>query len=230
MDITFLILFGLSVLAANAIIAGIEDAVKNGFTKGEDKKMTQKTVTLDEFLNERSDFVKQVVYKVDGDFNGNITGDNVTVILMGDGDINGDINARDGEVVLIRGDINGNVKADKVICPSLSNTHTQVDAKCSECEFSVKRQIFISIHGISECYECNKFNESFDDDRPACQEFKYRNPAKDVKSPELPTKNSNKTCYECIHCQHSTNTPMCKLTNQIIRWWTPCACFERRYK
>jgi hypothetical protein len=132
------------------------------------------SVTLDEFLNRDGDHINQVVYKVNGNFNGNITGDNVTVILMGDGNINGDINARDGEVVLIRGDINGNVKADKVICPTLTNTHTQVDAKCSECEFSVKRQIFISIHGISECYECNKFNESFDDDRPACQEFKYK--------------------------------------------------------
>jgi len=76
------------------------------------------TVTLNEFLNRDGDHINQVVYKVDGNFNGNITGDNVTVILMGDGNINGNINARDGEIVLIKGDVNGNVKANKVICPT----------------------------------------------------------------------------------------------------------------
>lgn len=129
------------------------------------------SVTLDEFLNRNGNHINQVVYKVDGSFNGNITGDNVTVILMGDGNINGNINARDGEIVLIKGDVNGNVKANKVICPSVSNTHTQVDAKCSECEF-VKKRKFISLHGDGEYYKCNKFDETFDDDRTACQEFK----------------------------------------------------------
>lgn len=189
------------------------------------------TVTLNEFLNKDGDHINQVVYKVDGNFNGNITGDNVTVILMGDGDINGDINTRDGEVVLIRGDINGNVKADKVLCPSLSNTHTQVDAKCSECEF-VKRQKFISLHGNRECYKCNKFNEPFDDDRPACQEFKYRNPVKDVKSPELPTKNIHKTCFFCAHSRVDLNmgSMVCNITNEAAYRLTPCDNYERRYK
>lgn len=80
--------------------------------------MSNKCVTLDEFLNERGDFVKQVVYKVDGDFNGDIKGENVTVILMGDGDINGDVSSKNGDVVLIKGNINGDVKANKVICQS----------------------------------------------------------------------------------------------------------------
>lgn len=83
------------------------------------------SVTLDEFLNRDGDHINQVVYKVDGNFNGNITGDNVTVILMGDGNINGNINARDGEIVLIRGDINGNVKANKVICPTKSEENAK---------------------------------------------------------------------------------------------------------
>lgn len=112
------------------------------------------SVTLNEFLNRDRDHINQVVYKVDGNFNGNITCDNVTVILMGDGNINGNINAGNGEVVLIRGDINGSVKADKVICPSVPNAHTQVDAKYSEREF-VKRQKFISIPGNDERYKCN---------------------------------------------------------------------------
>lgn len=190
------------------------------------------TVTLNEFLNRDGDHINQVVYKVDGNFNGNITGDNVTVILMGDGDINGDINTRDGEVVLIRGDINGNVKADKVLCPSLSNTHTQVDAKCSECEF-VKRQKFISFHGNRECYKCNKFNEPFDDDRPACQEFKHRNPAKDVKSPELLTKDIHKTCFDdCAHLRFGlgTGSMVCNITNESAYRLTPCENYERGYR
>ena len=83
-----------------------------------EKNMSVMTVTLDEFMNERGDFVKQVVYRVDGDFNGDISGENVTVILMGDGNINGDIDINNGEVFVHHGDINGDVKADKVLCPT----------------------------------------------------------------------------------------------------------------
>lgn len=125
MDITFLILFGLLVLVSNAMfcdIGGFAKAVKDEFAKREDKKMTQKTVTFDEFLNERGDFVKQVVYKIDGDFKGDIKGENVTVILMGDGDINGDISSKNGDVVLIKGNINGDVKANKILCPTKPTT------------------------------------------------------------------------------------------------------------
>lgn len=114
MDITFLILFGLSVLVSNAMF----NAVKDELVKGEDKKMTQKTVTLDEFLNERGDFVKQVVYKIDGDYVGDIKGKNVTVILMGDGNFRGDINSKDGTVFLNKGNVIGDIKADKVLCPT----------------------------------------------------------------------------------------------------------------
>ena len=86
-----------------------------------EKNMSVMTVTLDEFMNEHGDFVKQIVYKVDGDFNGDIKGENVTVILMGNGNINGNIDAKNGEVFVHQGNINGNVKADKVLCPTLSN-------------------------------------------------------------------------------------------------------------
>lgn len=78
--------------------------------------MSDTYVTLSEFFNERGDFVKQVVYKVEGDFNGDISGDNITVILMGNGDINGDIKAKNGEVFVSKGNINGDVKADTVLC------------------------------------------------------------------------------------------------------------------
>ena len=72
---------------------------------------------------------KQTVYKVEGDFNGDIKGDNVTVILMGNGDFNGNISSKDGEVVVIKGDINGDVKANKVLCP----TEPKTDSNSSEC-------------------------------------------------------------------------------------------------
>lgn len=64
----------------------------------------------------------QIVYKVDGDFNGDIKGDNVTVILMGDGDVNGNIESKDGNVVLIKGNVNGDIKANKVVCPTKPTT------------------------------------------------------------------------------------------------------------
>jgi len=148
MDITFLILFGLSVLAANAIIAGIEDAVKNGFTKGEDKKMTQKTVTLDEFLNERGDFVKQVVYKIDGDYVGDIKGENVTVILMGNGDFKGDINSKNGTVFLNKGNVIGDIKADKVLCPTNKAKPNCRMCKSYMCEGARTGQIYCYKHGL----------------------------------------------------------------------------------
>lgn len=72
---------------------------------------------------------KQTVYKVEGDFNGDIKGDNVTVILMGDGNFNGNINSKDGEVVLLNGNIRGDVKADKILCP----TKPKTDSNSSDC-------------------------------------------------------------------------------------------------
>lgn len=54
----------------------------------------------------------QIVYKVLGDVNGFVSGDNITVILMGDGNVNGDIKLDHGEVVLINGNINGDVNAE----------------------------------------------------------------------------------------------------------------------
>ena len=90
----------------------------NWITYERKKDMSDKYVTLDEFMNKRGEWVKQVVYKVDGDFNGNIKGDNVTVILMGDGDINGNIDSKKGEIFINKGCVNGDIKADKVLMPN----------------------------------------------------------------------------------------------------------------
>ena len=161
MDITFLILFGLSVLAANAMIVGIErfaNAVKDEFAKREDKKMTQKTVTLDEFLNERGDFVKQVVYKIDGDYVGDIKGENVTVILMGNGNFKGGINSKDGTVFLNKGNVIGDIKANKVLCPT-----NKVKPNCRMCKSYMAEgartgQIFCYQHGLlKDAIPCSNF-------------------------------------------------------------------------
>lgn len=109
-----------AVISANALWELLSILV-SGIVGEKEKDMSDKYVTLDEFINERGDFVKQIVYKVDGDFNGDIKGENVTVILMGNGNINGNIDAKNGEVFVHQGNINGNVKADKVLCPTLSN-------------------------------------------------------------------------------------------------------------
>jgi hypothetical protein len=94
--------------------------------------MSDKYVTQDEFMNERGDFVKQVVYKIDGDYVGDIKGENVTVILMGNGDFTGDIDSKDGNVVLIKGSINGDVKAEKIVCPTKPTTDDKDQYICKE--------------------------------------------------------------------------------------------------
>lgn len=151
------IIIFIAIFIAN-FIWDIFDYINN--TKKNNRKerdMSDKYITLDEFMNERGDFVKQVVYKIDGDFNGDIKGENVTVILMGNGNINGNIDAKNGEVFVNKGNINGSVKADKVLCPTLSN-----------------------------------------------DEHVKHNPAKDVKSPTLPTRfeGSNSTRCRCESCTY----------------------------
>jgi len=92
-------------------------------------------------LREMEDYAKyitrkhneQIVYKVDGDFNGDIKGDNVTVILMGDGNFNGNVDSNDGNVVLIKGSINGDVKADKIVCPTEPTTEDKDQHICKSC-------------------------------------------------------------------------------------------------
>ena len=104
-------------------------------------------------INELS--TKQIVYKIDGNFNGNIKGNNVTVILMGDGSINGNIDSEDGEVVLIKGDINGDVKANKIICPDKPSNEKwvapstfSIDLKCPSCNQKYTQELNTSVKKI----------------------------------------------------------------------------------
>lgn len=124
-----------AVISANALWELLSILV-SGIVGEKEKDMSDKYVTLDEFMNEQGDYVKQVVYKVDGDFVGDIKGDNVTVILMGDGDFVGDIDSPNGEVVLIRGSIDGDVKANKIICPT-KPTEQKHKATCESCLYYV---------------------------------------------------------------------------------------------
>lgn len=136
---------------------------------------------------------KQILYKVNGDFNGNIKGENVTVILMGDGNINGNIESKDGNVVLIKGNINGDVKANKIVRP----TEPTTEAKCSDCVFAENKH-YISASGIfSEgYYDCSKFNKTVNEDCSACLEFKSKSKDKGVESPKLQVE-TLWSCYKC---------------------------------
>lgn len=102
----------------------------------------------------------QIVYKVLGNVNGNISGDNTTVILMGDGSVNGDIKLDHGEVVLIKGKVNGKVKAETLVCPESPETK------------------------------------------------QGENPAKNVKSPELPVKKTSSP--QVVHYDEMLDGQSCK--------------------
>ena len=100
--------------------------------KKTDKHYISEYIRYDDGVGIKGTMNNQIVYKVDGDFNGDIKGDNVTVILMGNGDFNGNISSKDGEVVVIKGDINGDVKANKVLCPTDPKTSSD-SSDCFKC-------------------------------------------------------------------------------------------------
>ena len=133
--VTYIIEIAFSVLFAELIWKLIVEffRVFKILTRDSKEKEMATYVTLDEFYSEDRKSVKQVVYKVDGDFNGDIKGDNVTVILMGNGNFNGDISSKDGEVVLIKGSINGDVKANKIVCPTEPTTEDKDQYICKSC-------------------------------------------------------------------------------------------------
>lgn len=138
--LTILITIGLATLIFNLTEIIIECF---GWTKKEKdiEKMDVFNSSYVQALREMEDYAtyitrkhdNQIVYKVDGDFNGDIKGDNVTVILMGDGDVNGNIESKDGNVVLIKGNVNGDIKANKVVCPTNPTTDNKDQYICKSC-------------------------------------------------------------------------------------------------
>lgn len=198
--------------------------------------MSNKYVTLDEFLNERGDFVKQVVYKIDGDYIGDIKGENVTVILMGNGDFKGDINSKDGTVFLNKGNIIGNIKADKVLCPTKPEETSEkkkgtyrgksgITVKCPICGGLYTQNVSMRCSNIQD-FSANV--EIMIDAEENAKKTLSHNPAKDVKSLELPTKKEFCSCYDCAHCHFGFETAHCSFKNKVIRGVTPCTNFEWR--
>ena len=94
----------------------------------------------------------QIVYKVFGDVNGFISGDNITVILMGDGNVNGDVKVDHGEVVLIKGDINGDVNAETLVCPEKPEVEMEEDpAKKTDLSAA---DLYVKIKNKDSCENC----------------------------------------------------------------------------
>lgn len=88
---------------------------------------------MDDFLTNDGNFVRQIVYKIDGDYFGNLEGNNIIVILM-NGDMNGNIKSKDGDVVLIKGNINGDVEANQIICQQPKSEYENYINKLSSVE------------------------------------------------------------------------------------------------
>lgn len=132
--------------------------------------MSNKCVTLDEFLNERGDFVKQVVYKIDGDYVGNIKGENVTVILMGNGDFKGNINSKDGTVFLNKGNVIGDIKANKVLCPTNEPLYKPPDVPptCHSCKY------YSSYDNYTYYYYCKHLKDNFRNPYNTCSGYVER--------------------------------------------------------
>ena len=105
----------------------------------------------------------QVVYKVYGPVNGNIKGENITVILMGDGDINGNVEVNNGEVVLIKGNINGDVKAETLLYPG-----KEPDKKQKSPEPAVKH------YESNMCKICKHYRPTDDSSHPVYCNFYKR--------------------------------------------------------
>ena len=114
----------------------------------------------------------QIVYKVLGNVNGNISGDNTTVILMGDGSVNGDIKLDHGEVVLIKGKVNGKVKAEILVCPEKPEVEIKENlAKKTDSPPADSCKSCIHYHPINdETYKvyCKHFHKFFIYTEPAC--------------------------------------------------------------
>lgn len=156
-------------MAATIIVAIIAIVTSNLLFDFLEKNMS-KSVTLDEFLNNDRNIVRQVVYKIDGDFKGDIKGENVTVILMGNGDFKGDINSKDGTVFLNKGSVIGDIKANKVLCPTNNPSDKSTDAPltCHSCRY------YSSYNGYAYYYYCEHLKDNFHNPYNTCMGYVER--------------------------------------------------------
>jgi hypothetical protein len=147
---------------------------------------------------------KQIVYKINGDFVGDIKGDNVTVILMGDGDFVGDIDSKDGEVVLIKGNINGDVKANKIVCPINPITDNKDQHICKSCYH------YVQTPTGSYCTESSDSGKTLPVGSRVCKSYDGTGETTKYKSDCARFSNRSGLCYifhvpRCI--EHKYNCP-----------------------
>lgn len=156
-------------MAETIIVAIIAIVTSNLLFDFLEKNMST-SVTLDEFLNNDRDIVRQVVYKIDGDYVGDIKGENVTVILMGNGDFKGDINSKDGTVFLNKGNVIGDIKANKVLCPTNEplDKSPDVPPTCHSCKY------YSSYNDYTYYYYCEKLKDNFRNPYNTCGKYVER--------------------------------------------------------
>ena len=190
----------LMIISFANLIYNLTEIVKYCFDQSKrkktDKHYISEYIRYDDGVSIKGTMNNQIVYKVDGDFNGDIKGGNVTVILMGDGNFNGNIKSKDGNVVLIKGNINGDVKANKVVCPNKSSTDKwiappsfSIDLKCPSCNQIYTQELNTSVKKTSD--------------------YKYvidiTAPYSDAKTNKETINNNNQ--HICKSCYHYVQTP-----------------------
>lgn len=103
----------------------------------------------------------QIVYKVFGNVNGDISGDNTTVLLMGDGSVNGDIKLDHGEVVLIKGNVNGDVNAETLVCPEKPEVEETQSSRLATQNISSPQ--VVHYESPASCESCQFYHPTDDD-------------------------------------------------------------------
>lgn len=162
----------------------------------------------------------QIVYKVNGDFNGNIKGDNVTVILMGDGNINGNIESKDGNVVLIKGNVNGDIKANKVVCPTNPTTDNKDQHICKSCYHYVQ-----TLLGGSYCTKDSPLGEALPEGCGVCKSYDGTGETTKYKSDCARFSNRSGICHvfhvnTCAiehNCPYKIKRDECKTINNTAK-------------
>lgn len=179
---------------------------------------------------------KQIVYKIEkGDLIGDITGENVTIVLM-QGDIKGNVNAGNGEIFLARGNINGDIKADKVVCPQPRSEYQEYIDKLSGVEkLSKPDKEEDEIHCVcanpnTNCAKCAWFDyvskecKSWDANEGECQfidkneiEKRHNDFIKDFKKFVKEPPPDYVCCADCVYAKdYSSNMYKCSKYDGVV--------------
>lgn len=183
----------------------------------------------------------QIVYKIDGDFTGDIKGDNIIVILM-NGDVNGDISSKEGDVVLIKGNIDGDVKANKVICQQPKSDYENYIDKLSNIDKLSKPDKEDEAHCVcanpnTNCAKCAWFDyvskecKSWDANEGECQfidKYESRDKVKDSFR-QLPP--DYVRCADCVYAEdYSSNMYRCSKYDGVVVKYSVRICDSFKQK